>query len=212
MFSNLERKSNKEKTMKKLSLVEVEKLYISIEDLYGKEVIALNKSQPPFVKNEDPYYGFKGVMLYNQFTGRIQCSICGKWYKALTGRHLEKDYRRGKWEGEGAIAYRKLFGFMRKTPLVSLESAERYSEANKKNTKFILGRGHKYWGQKHKGTTRSCPELVNKYGTCEAQLIYRFMLAKKKLGRTPKWNEINFVSSLVRVFGSWKKALKALNV
>ncbi len=211
MFSDLERRSKK-KTMKKLTLAEVEKLYIGIEDLYGKDIIALNKSQPPFVRNEEPYYGCKGVMLYNQTIGRIQCSVCGKWYKAFTGRHLEKDHRRGLWEGQGAVDYRKQFGFMRKTPLVSLESEDRYSASNRKNTKFILGRGTKYWGQKHKGTTRACPELVNKYGTCEAQLIYRFMIAKKKLGRIPKWQDIDFGSSLVRVFGSWKKALKILNV
>ena len=86
--------------MNKINFKKIEELYNQIEKSnYSKSVIALNKSQPPFISNERPFHGFRGVILYDWIIEKIQCSICGKWYKALNGRHLEKDFRKGLSNG-----------------------------------------------------------------------------------------------------------------
>lgn len=99
--------------------------------------------------------------------------------------------------------------------MVSIETFENMSNAAKKFEKYknIAKKGRKYWGRK-KGfrTKRGNAGLANRYGNCEAQLIYRLQMAQEKLGRRPQYREIPFRHSLTRVFGSFKDALKVAGI
>ena len=55
-------------------------------------------------------------------------------------------------------------------------------------------------------------ETDNLYGTCPAQLLDRLVKAHDRLGRTPKRDEIGFHKTLVKVYGSMKRACEIAGI
>lgn len=61
---------------------------------------------------DDEIYGERGVLAYDTTTDRVQCHVCGKWYRMLSGEHLQR-------HGLSAAAYRERYGIPHATRLES---------------------------------------------------------------------------------------------
>lgn len=167
-------------------------------------IIPVQKSIPPYM----PYtkgHGYLGILLLDTDKDRVQCHICGRWYKALS-KHLTV-------HGMNTNQYKDDVGLYRKEPLMSLKTMYKFRDTNNKTKSAPnLERGHNIISGARKG--RSVPngsqtmQWKNKFGTCDAQLRFRLEEAIKRLGRVPKTEEEpRLASTLERRFGSWTKAL-----
>ena len=74
------------------------KLYESLPE----HVKPLQKSVPPYMKASHGGYGYQGVTLYDELLDRVQCHICGRWFKSI-GIHVSIHDMKA-WE------YKKRFG------------------------------------------------------------------------------------------------------
>lgn len=167
-------------------------------------IIPVQKGEPPYM----PYtngHGYLGVLLLDTDKDRVQCHICGRWYKAL-GKHITV-------HGILSNEYKDTVGLYRKEPLMSLRTIYKFRDTNNKiKSKKNLEKGWNMISGARKG--REVPngsqtvQWKNKYGTCDAQLQYRLEEAIKKYGRVPKTEEEpRLANTLERRFGSWTKAL-----
>ena len=184
----------------------VKKFYEQI----GENIIALQKLEPPFMKVKKGY-GFQGVVLYDQEDDRVQCHICGLWFKHLLS-HIKIHKLVSK-------EYKDRFGLYRKEPLMSLGLRKVFIEQGKKNYnegKVPLGninrkeRGKdKEWRERKNGSRVMA--WKNRYGTCDAQLCFRVKTLADKLRHFPKEKECSFSSSIRRRFGKWSNFFKFYN-
>jgi hypothetical protein len=98
---------------------------------YSKSVIPLFKPQPPLTKVQDGY-GFLGTLLLDTNNNKIQCHICGEWYKSLIphikAAHLmnSKEYKREMSLNIGTPLV---------SPSVSKKLRENMNETRKKHPK-----------------------------------------------------------------------------
>src|SRR3990167_4821702 len=144
----------------------------------GKDIIPLQKSIPPYM----PYvggYGYLGLTLLDITTDRIQCHLCGYWYKALAG-HL-------KVHNLTATEYKKEVGLFKSESLCSLKTLYKFRVKNRGQENAKLGhqfkKGHKLGVGDINGTNRI--QWKNRYGTCDAQLKFRLDKEIEKYGRLP---------------------------
>lgn len=186
----------------------------SIEEKYGKNVVAKNKGFPPYEKNKKPFFGFNGVVLEDILENKILCNVCGKWFKSIGHNHLKKDKNLGLWKRECLDDYRDLFGYLKKTKFNCSEVEKKL--INAKNNPAHIKRFRKVarqnWvsqnlpSRKTNGQQKS--EYKNKVMCCQKQIIHRIKQDYKRLGRTPKAKETSVYSTAEKVFGSWNNALK----
>ena len=65
--------------------------------------ITIYNFKEPLMPLPKPLFGYQGVLIYDKNIKKVQCSICGKWFKQITYKHL-KSHR------ITTIEYRKLIG------------------------------------------------------------------------------------------------------
>ena len=61
---------------------------------------------------DDVIYGTRGVLAYDEATDRVQCHVCGGWYRILSADHLKR-------HGLTAAAYKECYGLSRTVRLES---------------------------------------------------------------------------------------------
>lgn len=95
-----------------------------IQRKYGESVYPLYKDQmhEPYMEN-DSGFGYQGVVMYDELEDKVQCSICGGWFKLITHTHLK---RHGL---TSAREYKEIAGINKTTPVCG----KGYSEFRSKN-------------------------------------------------------------------------------
>lgn len=165
----------------------------------------IGKYIPPFEKNATGY-GFKGVLIEDSKSGKLQCSLCGEWFEQLP-THINATH---EMTGED---YKKNFGLLQSTALKSKKLRLRQSvimqELRKKykqcNYKFV--RNNQFAGNRKDNP--KAVESQNKYGVCKLQLMERILELKKELGKTPTLTDLKdrygsvIMTNLSQRFGSY---------
>lgn len=176
------------------------------------------KGIPPFMKYEVGF-GYLGVLLEDEDTGKLQCHICGETHESLSKHiyHKHKDITQD--------SYRKAVGLNMGTPLVS-ESTRKKIKNNflnlteeKKNEVINrlrnMNRANKVENKNpSKRKVKGSFEYNNKFGTCPAQAKTLFWEEYNKFGRIPTTDEMSGkLKNLVYTrFTSYKEAMIAWGV
>lgn len=149
--------------------------------------VNVGKYVPPFESVENGF-GYKGVVLEDCESGKLQCHICGGWFEIFNS-HLSTKHNMKSNE------YKQLFGLSVSTALkskrVRLIQSKTMSKLMKEHPeKFInkksnngFKKGNSY-ASNMKGK-RKAQETRNKYGYCDLQIADRVLSLSKKLGKTP---------------------------
>ena len=69
------------------------------------------------------YYGRLGEIAYDLDEDKVQCHVCGGWYRSVTGPHL---FYKHQWTAD---EYRDAFDLPRQAPVVSRGVSEQRSTA-----------------------------------------------------------------------------------
>jgi hypothetical protein len=154
--------------------------------------VFLNKFKEPFV----PYsggFGYRGVLLFEGKTKKLQCHECGEWINYLP-HHLHKEHNMI------AKDYKKRVGLRQSTALISEELRKQLIKCGLEARKKNLRPGTKpseETKEKIRTTLKNVSdELQNEKGTCPLQVIERLYKLYVKLGRTPNQKEITFYDSI----------------
>jgi hypothetical protein len=167
-------------------------------------IIPIQKSIPPYTLYEEGY-GYQGVILLDTDKDRVQCHICGRWYKAL-GKHITV-------HDINAKEYKDEVGLYQKEPLMSLSTLNKFRstvhiEQAMENLNKGIGKHNINITRKDRVNGGQTTQFKNRYGTCDAQLRFRLETAIEKYGRVPTTHEERLLGSIFRKrFGSWKEGL-----
>lgn len=167
----------------------------------------IGKYIPPFEKN-DTGFGFKGVVIEDFKSGKIQCSICGEWFEQLV-QHLQAKHNIDCKE------YKRRFGLLQSTALKSKQMRLKQSaimiklRKENKSNRYKFER-HNHQAGNRKGTIRGV-ESKNKYGVCDLQIMQKVIELKEELGKTPTLVDLKerygggFLFHLHKRYGSYVK-------
>jgi hypothetical protein len=161
------------------------------------------KLHEPYMPVKDGF-GFLGVVLYDEVEDKVQCHVCGKMFQSLT-RHTEMHRL-------SAREYKEKFGLNYETPLCRPATTEKNSmrgeffwrlnhgkvtlkEIHEKAVKMgKLSKREKQKNGKHAWRTlkkhKLTAEMMNRFGTCPAQIEERFIKIVDFYGRAPSWDEV----------------------
>lgn len=166
-------------------------------------VTLYNYKEPlmPFVGG----YGYQGVLLFDGETDKVQCHLCGDWFHAV-GNHL------GRQHGMLSRDYKKMAGLRQSTALIGEAYRAKLIETGMEKRKRNLrpgGKTDEATKEKIRKTLKDVrAEKQNEEGTCPRQLIDRLQKLAAELGRTPHTDEVIFYGTLVKVYGSFKRAVR----
>ena len=173
--------------------------------------IYFGNAKEPLMKVSNGF-GFLGVISYNKTKDKIQCHICGKFFRSLNGGgHL-------KIHGISNDEYKEKFEISRTVALVS-------EGTRIKMLQGFLARGNewkmdikKISNDEHRRTTNLGKKRriysKNKTGHCPLQLLEPIKLLHEKLGFVPNGEDFSreykgkYMSSIVQTYGSYNEALK----
>jgi len=149
--------------------------------------VNVGKYVPPFEKIKKGF-GYRGVVLEDCDSGKLQCHICGGWFEIFNS-HLSSTHNMSSKE------YKQMFGLSQSTALKSkmirLKQSETMIKLMREHPeKFVnrlSGNGFKkrnsYAGNRKK--KNKALETRNKYGYCDLQIADRVLKLSDKLGKTP---------------------------
>ena len=179
-----------------------------------RDIIFLNYKEPL----KETRHGYLGAISGTRDGALIQCHICGKFYQSLSFHIFHAHSIRAK-------EYKIKFQLSNKTPIVSenmrkvlKERLRKYvssltKEQLKKRIEQITKNRHRTGGRKNR------LEHANKRGNCPDQLLDKILEVKESLGHTPTITEFmretggqKYTWKIQSVFGTWRKALKKLNL
>ncbi len=172
----------------------------------GKAYIGFSKSPLMPVENG---HGFMGVKLQSENRFLIQCSVCGKWLKRITAKHLDL-------HSMTQDEYKQMYGLNKSTALVS------DVESNKQSLlayhvpefkKHIGASTNGFHKRRYIYKPKNTIEKQNENGTCPLQLKHNLIEYIKRFHRLPKanstYNKDGFSSGTYKYrFGSLNNALK----
>lgn len=176
--------------------------------------VHIGKYMPPFEKN-DTGFGFKGVLVEDFESGKIQCSECGLWFDQL-GMHILHTHEMESSE------YKRKFGLLLSTALKSKRIRLRQSEVmiklrkENKNNRYKFKRGNEF-ASNRLGKPKSV-EHRNRYGVCDLQLMQKILEMKKELGKTPTLIDLKerygpgLIATLNYRYGSYIQICKDLGL
>lgn len=143
--------------------------------------VHIGKYTPPFEKN-DTGFGFKGVLVEDFKSGKLQCSICGEWFEQL---HVHLNFI----HNINGSDYKKQFGLLQSTALKSKKMRLKQSEVM-----IAMRKSHKKHRMKfeknnlfasNRKNKPKAEESKNKYGVCDLQIMAKVTELRNELGRTP---------------------------
>lgn len=169
------------------------------------------KGIPPFMKF-DKGFGYLGVLLEEESTGKLQCHLCGKCVLNIA-KHLYH-----KHDGVSPYDYKVQTGLSLTTPLVSESTRKKcknnflnLTESKKREVIARLKNLNKRLHSHTKGQRKNVASIQtnNRYGTCPEQIKHKFWEVYNKLGRIPNWTELGgSIKSIVETrFESYEEAL-----
>jgi len=177
----------------------------------GKAIIG--KYIPPFEDNETGF-GFKGVLIEDKATGKLECSICGLWFANLS-THIWGKHKLHCSE------YKKQFGLLQSTALKSKKIRVRQSEVmsgmRKKHKKHRISfKKNNEWAGNRKGKPKA-NESKNKFGICDLQIMEKVIELQKEMGKTPTLIDLRkrygwaFVTHISKRYGSYVTYCKEID-
>lgn len=174
---------------------------IEYEDAPSGYVTFYNYKEP--LMNFDGGYGFKGAVVFDGESDKVQCHFCGDWFVAL-GNHLHKEHNmlvRDYKEAVGLSPNTALIGEKLRTRLVA-NGLERRLE------NLRPGKPHSQdTKNKIRGTLKkNYAEYQNLRNTCPEQLLERLRRLHREVGRPLNSREITFNETLKVVYGSVRRA------
>jgi len=140
-------------------------------------------------------HGYLGVVQYDDTEDKIQCHVCGKWFKSFAS-HIRVHQLT-------APEYKDKFGLRRTIPLASNGVLNNLREECRKKTglffnhKRVVYKSGKKWRRpgmtkawlkarnKAISRARSTMSHKNKYGLCDLQMKARYAVVKNIVGGTP---------------------------
>jgi hypothetical protein len=169
------------------------------------------KGIPPFMKFEKGF-GYLGVLLEEESTGKLQCHLCGKTALNIA-KHLYH-----KHDGVSPYDYRIQTGLSLTTPLVSESTRKKFknnflnlTESKKREVIARLRNLNKrlHSNPKRQRKNVASIQLNNRYGTCPEQIRHKFWEIYNRLGRIPNWSELggSIKSVVEKRFESYEEAL-----
>lgn len=184
----------------------------------NNNLIPIYKSVPPFIKFEEGF-GYKGVILEDKESGKIQCHLCGKLINSIP-KHLYHKHKE-----KTPDSYRKIVGLGSTTPLVSRSTSKKIKnnflnlteEERKKRVALLLSNNkklHSKNGNYKKRGKDSSIQYQNKFGTCEIQAKEKFFKKYRKLGHIPSIKEMSgsLRSIIYTRFPTYLDALKTWGI
>lgn len=166
----------------------------------------------PLMKFEGGY-GFVGALIYDAKSDQIQCHYCGEWFDILQ-HHLKKEHNMS------VPQYKEKVGLNKKTALISENFRAILIRSGLKTRIKNLRRNTHHTKASRLKISNSLKlnmmEKRNGTNTCPEQLLERLVKRYNELGRTPlvhsRSGELTFRDSLIKVFGSMKKACKLAGI
>lgn len=154
---------------------------------------SIYKGVPPFMQYTGGF-GYYGVLLEEEATGKLQCHLCGSTHLNLAKHifHKHKDISPKEYKIET--------GLNLTTPLMA-ESTRKFIKNNfldltEEKKAEVITRLRNFNKRLHSNPKRqrknkATLEMNNKYGTCPEQVKNRFLQKYSELGRIPNWKELD---------------------
>lgn len=172
------------------------------------DVETIFKVVEPVSKLPKPFFGYLGVILRNTTTDRLQCHVCGEWFKCLDVHVFFKHQLLSR-------DYKQKFSLPLRFPLCGRSTSKlRSNSAIKYKSLGKYLKGSKKWksGSRvlHKKSCRygvTNRAYQNKNNVCPEQLNKRFQIVADMVGREPTCHDLEHydygcLGTLVRRFGS----------
>ena len=170
------------------------------------------KGIPPFMKYEKGY-GYYGVLLEEETTGKLQCHLCGESALNLAKHlfHKHKDVSPREYKVET--------GLNLGTPLMSEKTRKlirnNFLELTDEKKEKVIARLKNLNKELHERGDKKQRENVasiqtnNRYGTCPEQVKSQFLSIYNSLGRIPNYSELTRRLRYITEtrFGSYEEAL-----
>ncbi len=166
--------------------------------------INIGKWIPPFMPVKNGQFGFMGILAEDVKSGKLQCHICGEWYKMLSTHVFAKhNLKQSK--------YQQKFGLLVSTCLQTMKIRKdrsdlmtkmRKDHPRKMNAKGTFEKNNTLSANR-KGKKKAL-ESQNKYGVCELQMEHKIKTLARKLGKTPTLTDIlnHYGQGTVSLIGS----------
>lgn len=156
-------------------------------EAFPEHIETLYKLEPPYTKVEGGH-GCYGVVLWDRDADKIQCHVCGKWFKQL---HTHARFAH-KLSGR---EYKEEYGLSLKTPLCNRALSKMHSDVStrtyaknkdelialvkkRKNTKRAKRRQRKSLAY-----TKNCAAHLNNLRVCENQMRRRYEIIQEVSGQ-----------------------------
>lgn len=160
----------------------------------------LYKAHEPFME-APAAYGFLGVIMYDDKEDKVQCHVCGGWYRHV-GSHAHVTH---KISGED---YKDRFGLTRKIALCSMAVSKK--RAAVMNNLRSSGRmppckrmSKSFYKRRKYRNGQATVSFKNRNGLCDLQMFTRYEVVKNIVGREPTCNDLRkYDSSLMGVIGN----------
>lgn len=161
-------------------------------------------------------FGYYGTLAYDVGEKHTQCHVCGFFFQNL-GMHVNKKH------DKSARNYRLEFGL----PItLSLRAPKAETYQDRTWQKMDVKKRNKVLAQLNEARTHQIVAEMpkkslyhkNLEGRCPEQLLDKINTLKDKLGHTPSSTEFvkeygsGFLGSIRLTFGTWREALKILNM
>ena len=177
----------------------------------------------PLYKAVEPFmevnrgYGYQGIILYDDVSGKLQCHVCGKWFTSV-GQHSAQKHKMK------ADDYKMEFGLTLKTALCSVENSARHRILGLNSYKKNLTKIHRFkfkhrqhGHRKQRQLGIDSMKLKNIHGVCDAQIKARYDVVKSIVGRDP--NESDYIkhdkqlyyTGIIGKYGSLNNFRKSIN-
>jgi len=169
--------------------------------------VHIGKYIPPFEKVENGF-GFKGVIVEDFESGKLQCHICGAWHEQLPN-HINHKHNINSRD------YKIKFGLLISTALKSkrmrLQQSAIMQKLRKENpaNRFSFKRKNEFAGNR-KDKPKAL-ESKNKFGVCDLQIMQKVIELAKEMGKTPTLTDLQdrygggFIFHLSKRYGSYIK-------
>jgi hypothetical protein len=169
----------------------------------------LFKAEAPFEPVTNGH-GFIGILLLDKMEDKIQCHLCGRWFKTL------QPHLKSKHETTNDL-YKQQFGLPLSFPLCSRGVSHARSKAalrpeRLKQFASIRDRAPSHRilrARRKKGIIesekygRTSAAFLNKHGLCHGQILRRFLIVADTVGKEPSVSELQqHDSALWRAIGS----------
>jgi hypothetical protein len=176
----------------------------------------LFKVEPPLTDIKEGY-GYLGVLLRHKTEDKLQCHVCGEWFKALP-THVQKKHFLSTEQ------YRREFQLPLSFPLCSLSTSSAHSKRamRKENLEILKKHRNPTKASRSRGRDvhsyfRSNASFLNRNDACVEQVFSRYRIICDELGKIAndrdlrKWDQS--LSALIRRrYGKWNNFKRAIGL